>query len=118
MVRRNGVKCKNPAMRGATSCLKHGGRVEVPAHPHNIRRFFNGTMGTIQGDSYRGSREAWDQMTLREQRQFVALLPPEVANKSRLVIYAASVWKQIGDDDFVAWSQLLQDLRARVREAG
>jgi hypothetical protein len=114
-IRRNGAHCKNPAMKGATRCLKHGGRVEVPGHSHNVKRLLNGT--EAERDHYRRSRAAWDQMTWREQREFVAMLPPEVAKKSKVVIYAASMWRQFDEDDFVAWSRLLQDLSARVREA-
>ena len=36
------------------------GRVEVPALPHNVRRFLNGTMsdqGEEERDNYRRSRE-------------------------------------------------------------
>jgi hypothetical protein len=117
-IRQNGENCKNAALRGATRCLKHGGRVEVPAHPHNIRRFFDGTIESTEcdGDSYRRSREAWDRMSVREQREFLAMLPPEVAKKFRLVIYAAHIANQFGSDDFVAWSRLMRELRLRVTE--
>src|SRR5262245_34162977 len=68
-IRRNGEQCRNAAMRGATRCLKHGGRVEVPAHPHNVRRFLSGEMERYEedGGSYRRTREAWDEMSTREQ---------------------------------------------------
>ena len=42
--RRDGQPCRKPAMRGATRCLTHGGRTEVPGHPANIRRFLSGQM--------------------------------------------------------------------------
>ncbi|WP_417729433.1 HGGxSTG domain-containing protein [Roseovarius sp.] len=45
--RRDGTPCKAPALRGATRCVKHGGRVEVPAHPHNLRRFFSGAIARV-----------------------------------------------------------------------
>jgi hypothetical protein len=103
-------------MKGSTRCLKHGGRVEVPAHPHNIRRFLAGTMQTteVERDEYRRSREAWDQMTHREKLDFLAMLPPEIAKKSSLVIHAANTWRQIEDGGYRAWARLMGDLRARV----
>ena len=118
-IRSNGEACKNPAMRGATRCLKHGGRVEVPAHPHNVRRFLAGEFARTEDeqDHYRRSRGAWDRMTPQEQREFVGMLPSDIANKSRLIIYATDVWQQVQDQGYVAWSRLLRDLRARVMEA-
>ena len=42
--RRDGQPCRAAALRGASRCVKHGGRVEVPDHPHNIKRFLSGEM--------------------------------------------------------------------------
>jgi hypothetical protein len=114
--RRDGEPCRAAAMRGSTRCLKHGGRVEVPAHPHNVRRLLSGTMDTTEGgrDEYRRSREAWDRMNLREQREFIAMLPPEIAKKRNLVIYAANTWPQVEGDGYRSWARLLQDPRARM----
>jgi hypothetical protein len=42
--RRDGQPCQKAALRGATRCPTHGGRVEVPDHPSNVRRFLTGEM--------------------------------------------------------------------------
>ena len=107
-------------MRGASRCLKHGGRVEVPAHSHNVRRFLSGDMARSEDESqhYTRRRQAWDRMSHRDQREFLAMLPPEVAKKASLVIYAAAVWQQIQDDGFPAWRRLLNSTRARMMEPG
>lgn len=112
-IRRNGEQCRCPAMKGSTRCLKHGGRVEVPAHPHNVKRFFAGTLGT-QGEEERRSREAWEEMSHREQRDFLAMLPEDIREQPKLVANAASHWKHMDRDDFRAWKRLLEDLRARM----
>src|SRR6056297_4285166 len=66
---KSGSRCKNPAMRGATRCVKHGGRVEVPNHPHNIRRFITGKMHAYYDvqERYLEGKAAWEAMSWREQ---------------------------------------------------
>ena len=56
-------------------------------------------------------------MNRREQREFISKLPPEVAKKSKLVIYLASIWPQIEEQGPIAYQRLMADLRARVMEA-
>jgi hypothetical protein len=107
-IRRKGERCKNPAMRGATRCLKHGGRVEVPAHPHNIRRFF--TCEEHQRSGYARSRETWDRLNLAEQREFLSMLPLHVARKMRLVLDAWWSWQQVRDQGNPAVSRFLREL--------
>lgn len=67
-------------MRGSTRCLKHGGRVEVPAHPHNIRRFFEGNAAApkTSGLSEMSDQEHWDQLPYRLKREVLDILPPKV----------------------------------------
>jgi len=112
--RLNGERCRNPAMKGSTRCLKHGGRVEVPAHPHNIRRFFSNAMSeSVEDQAYTRSREAWDQMNWREKLDFVSMLPPDIAKRPRLVIHAAAVWREVQHEGYQAWARLLKDLLAK-----
>ncbi len=79
--RRDGQPCQAAAIRGATRCAKHGGRVEVPDHPANIRRFMDGTLTAGWRHRPRGSsdpetdaRGALDSMTWREKIEFLELL--------------------------------------------
>ena len=109
--RRSGGRCCNPAMRGATRCLKHGGRVEVPDHPQNIRRFFAGTLDAPPNQL--GDREAWEQMTPAAQREFIAMLPRHIASKPRLVHHAARIWREVEHEGYRAWARLMADF-ARV----
>lgn len=106
--RRDGGQCRNPAMKGASRCLKHGGRVEVPDHPHNLRRFFNGTLNPPADQI--GDQEAWDQMTLAEQREFMAMLPRHIVSKLKLVKQAARMWRQMKHEGYRGWARLMADL--------
>ena len=76
--------------------------------PHNIRRLLSGE--EEQRHSYARGRELWDRMTLAEQREFLSMLPPHVARKSRLVLHAAIVWEQVRDQGFQAVSRFLREL--------
>lgn len=100
-LRRDGKPCRAPALRGATRCVKHGGRVEVPEHPHNIRRFLQGKMHDAirQYDDYREGKEAWERLSPRAQREAVATLPKQiVSNKVMLYRAARLLWlAQEGD---------------------
>jgi hypothetical protein len=106
--RRSGGQCRNPAMKGATRCLKHGGRVEVPGHPHNLRRFFEGPPHP-SADQVR-DREGWDRMTMAEQRELIAMLPSHIASRPKLVRQAARVWREVEHEGYRAWARLMADL--------
>ena len=96
---RSGKPCQGPAMRGSTRCLKHGGRVEVPDHPHNIRRFFGGDNGRVKsfGPDDVSDQAHWEQLPYRLKREVLNLLPPHViANLSKLFL-AARVWMEVRD---------------------
>ena len=89
---RAGTPCKNAAMRGASRCLKHGGRVEVPNHPHNIRRFMSGKMHAYYAaqDQFLEGLAAWDRLSFRDQRELAASLPAH-ARESSQCLYAAAL---------------------------
>lgn len=107
--RRDGSPCKAPALKGATRCVKHGGRVEVPAHPHNIRRFFSGAMdraGATQADK-ENAREHWDAMTLAERREFTSIVSERVLRNTALLHEAVQVWMVAKDGGYPAYKRFL-----------
>ncbi|MEP2030517.1 MAG: hypothetical protein ABJI96_17615 [Paracoccaceae bacterium] len=91
-------------MRGSSRCLKHGGRVEVPGHPHNIRRFFNGDAGPFKssGPDELSDQEHWDQLPYRLKREVLDILPPNVIANSSKLFLAARVWMEVRDRDYPA----------------
>ena len=107
--RRDGQMCRNPSMRGATKCVKHGGRVLVPKHPHNIRRFLSGDMflAAQQQEAYLLDREAWERLTERERRGFLACLPENIINNPRKLYRSVSLMKDAEGTDYAAMSRVL-----------
>lgn len=104
--RRDGAPCKAPALRGATRCVKHGGRVEVPAHPHNLRRFFSGAMhraAVMQADK-EIDREGWDAMSPSEQRELASIVSERVLRSPAHLYLAARVWMEVKDEGYPAYS--------------
>jgi hypothetical protein len=92
--KRSGEPCRNPAVRGARRCAIHGGRVEVPDHPANIRRFLTGQLTAVkprEHGSCAGSA-AYEAMTRAERTEFYAALPTEVINDDRRLFQAALLW--------------------------
>src|SRR6056297_27298 len=92
---KRGTKCRCAAVRGATRCIKHGGRVEVPHHPHNIRRFLNGEMHAeyARQDRFNEGRQAWEAMDRKKQRELLDALPDALAQDTRRLYEAARVWQ-------------------------
>ena len=106
---RSGKPCMAPAMRGSTRCLKHGGRVEVPAHPHNIRRFFSGKMqrsALAQADRETG-RDCWDAMSLSQQRELASVVSERVLHSPARLYEAARVWTVVKDQGYPAYKRFL-----------
>lgn len=96
-IRRDGQPCRSVAMRGAKRCLKHGGRVEVPDHPHNIRRFLTGTMGKEprpKGASP-SDKELWDAMTYPQQREVLSLVSDRTIRDADRLYLAARIWGEV-----------------------
>jgi hypothetical protein len=84
-------------MRGAKRCLKHGGRVEVPDHPHNIRRFLTGAMGKEprpKGASP-SDKELWDAMTYPQQREVLSLVSDRTIRDADRLYLAARIWSEV-----------------------
>lgn len=101
-VNRSGRPCRAPAMKGSSRCLKHGGRVEVPAHPHNIQRHFFGTVAFLQsyGVGELSDQEHWEQLPYRLKREVLDILPRHViVNSSRLYL-AARVWMEVREAQY------------------
>lgn len=89
--RRDGQPCRAAALRGATRCIKHGGRVEVPDHPHNIRRFLSGEMHNVmqRHDAFHEAKAAWLRLSYCQRRDLVDDLPSHVAfDKAKLYVAA------------------------------
>lgn len=112
--RRDGQACRNPSMRGATKCVKHGGCVQVPEHPHNIRRFLSGAMfkAVQQQEAYVLGREAWKALTLQERRCFLATLPENVIENPRKLYRSVSLMKDVEGTGYVATSRVLAGIRS------
>lgn len=108
-VNRSGTPCRAPAMRGSKRCLKHGGRVEVPAHPHNIRRFFSGN--TVSEKSYGSGelsdQEHWEQLPYRLRREVLDILPRHVITNLPRLYLAARVWMEVREANYPAMRRFI-----------
>lgn len=69
--RRDGIPCKGRRAAGETRCVKHGGRVEVPSHPHNIKHFFAGLLDreAAEGDAIQTDQDYRDSLLPSMQRE-------------------------------------------------
>ena len=103
--RKDGAQCRAMALRGATRCVKHGGRAEVPDHPHNIRRFLSGAMQKAleRQDRFNEGRVAWNALTPRAQRELVDSLGDDVAITTT-VLYSAARLVHLFDDNQITLS--------------
>jgi hypothetical protein len=92
-IRRDGKPCSNAAVRGARRCASHGGRVEVPDHPANIRRFFNGTLtvATRTAPVKPHGQDLWEAMTGAEQRDLLKAMPQHLTAEPELFFKAVTV---------------------------
>lgn len=107
--RRDGEQCKAPALKGATRCVKHGGRVEVPAHPHNIRRFFSGNFhgATVAQFDKEADRDCWDALSSSQQRELAAVVSERVLRSPARLYQAARVWMTVKDGNYRAFRRFL-----------
>lgn len=107
--RRNGAPCNAPALKGATRCVKHGGCVEVPAHPHNIRRFFSGAMHRAAAASAEKAtaRDCWDALSPSQQRELASVVSLRVLRNPARLYQAARVWIVVKDRGYPAYKRFL-----------
>ena len=102
--RRDGAPCLAPALRGSTRCLKHGGRVEVPDHRHNIKRFLKGQIDTVQpeGDPDVSDQAFWEALSPRLQREVMSVVSKRVWSNPPRLFLAARVWMDVRDRGYPA----------------
>ncbi|MDA5094224.1 hypothetical protein O2N63_08995 [Aliiroseovarius sp. KMU-50] len=101
--RRDGQSCRAAALRGASRCVKHGGRVEVPDHPHNIKRFLSGDMHRAlqRHDDFQDAKAAWDKLTWRGQRDLLDSVPDDVAD-DKLTRYSLAWLEEMREDNSIS----------------
>jgi len=107
--RRDGTPCKAAALKGATRCVKHGGRIEVPDHPHNIRRFFSGAIhrAAVAQTDMATDRDCWDAMTSSQKRELCSVVSERVLRSTSHLYQAARVWMVAKDAGYPAYRRFL-----------
>ena len=113
--RKDGTPCKAPSLRGATRCMKHGGRVEVPNHPHNVRRFFAGyhAKPANDGGPWPSDRDLWEAMSMTDQHEVLSLVSAQTIKNSARLYLAARLWFEVKDRGCLAEKRFL-DVFARA----
>lgn len=89
--------------------MKHGGRVEVPAHPHNIRRFFSGTLhrGAVEQADRETDRDVWNSIPPSQQRELASIVSERVLKNPARLYQAARVWMAVKGEDHKAYKRFL-----------
>lgn len=106
---KDGQPCKSPAMRRATKCIKHGGRVQVPGHGHNIERFMSGKMRQeeLAQEEYFEGRGLWETMRLKERSGFLELIPEEIHGHDRKFFACVKILKESEGEGYqIRWKAL------------
>lgn len=91
--------------------MKHGGRVEVPAHPHNIKRLLSGAVSreaVAQNDAIE-NRDSWDAMTAAEKRELCSVVSERVLCSPDRLYQAAQVWMAVKDAGHPAYKRFLNE---------
>jgi hypothetical protein len=109
--KRDGIRCKSYAMKGARFCVMHGGARDNPAHPHAARLLLSGAL-----DAWKAERDAWAEMRRHPAREAAqAALRPYLKAPSGPLIRDAIQAMQ-ADDDGKAWRRLVQEIKAGGRK--
>lgn len=95
--RRDGERCKAAAMRGAKRCLKHGGRMDVPDHPHNVHRFMTGRLGKPPPPKNEGKTDecVWNALTYRQKFELLSLVSEKTRKNPDQLFLAARIWSEV-----------------------
>jgi len=90
--------------------MKHGGRVEVPAHPHNIRRFFSGALvrEAAERDGLQSDQEFWEALSPSVQREVAGLVSEHTLRRPAKLYLAARVWIEVRDKGYREHKQFLE----------
>lgn len=107
--RKDGAPCRAAALQGATRCVKHGGRVEVPSHPHNIKRFFAGVLDrvAIEPDGGQSDRDFWEALPASVQREVAGLVSGHTLRRPAKLYLAARVWLEVRNKGYPAHRRFL-----------
>ena len=110
--KRNGEPCRNPAVRGARRCAIHGGRVEVPDHPANTRRFLTGQLTAPRPPepASDAGAAAYAAMTNDERNEFLRALPDHVIRDNKKLFLASLLWNLADELPHAGWQRAWQDL--------
>lgn len=112
--RRTGKPCRQPALKGATRCKSHGGRLEVPDHPSNIRRIRDGSFA-----AYLAERRAWADLKAasKEERDAVEGACPPAVRSARIRMAGVEAYRAAHHDGGRAWRNWLNSLQP-LRKGG
>lgn len=91
--------------------MKHGGRVEVPSHPHNIRRFFSGITAreAVERVNLQTDREFWEALPPSMQREVASLVSARNLRISARLYQAARVWLEVRDKGYPAQKRFFDE---------
>jgi hypothetical protein len=80
--KRDGIRCKSYAMKGARFCVMHGGARDNPAHPHAARLLLSGAL-----DAWKAERDAWQEMRAHPAREAArAMVLPHIKRPSAILL--------------------------------
>ena len=96
--------------------MKHGGRIQVPEHPDNVRRFLEGGIA-VKSETVQSDREFWDALTRAERAEVLEVVPAHIAKSSARLYAAAREWMQIRDDGYQALRRFRLKLAATAPRA-
>ena len=96
--------------------MKHGGRVEVPHHPHNVRRFMSGKMHAYydRQDRFLDGMAAWERMSIQGRRDLLNALPPLAVTDKR-ALYAAALLLEIGEAGLITVTEFQRRWQELIR---
>jgi hypothetical protein len=91
--------------------MKHGGRVEVPNHPHNIRRFFAGgfVAASTEIETWPTDQDLWEAMSMKDQHEVLSLVSARTIKNTARLYLAARLWFEVKDRGCIAERRFLDE---------